>query len=143
MKNSLVIKQKLQNPDQITEEFCKNSLVIWFSDWNIKRYYITVRRHIQCILILHFGWILQKLDDQGFHINSSRISSYIRFSRMTQSTCPFRINWPDAKWQDFCRSKIDPIIFLPCQEFYSTSEFKFWHSVRYYDLGSQHCLTYQ
>ena len=44
------------------------------------------------------------------------------------STCPFRINWPDTKWQDFCTSKIDPIVFLPCQEFYSTSEFKFWHS---------------
>ena len=44
--------------------------------------------------------------------------SYIRFSKMTQSTCPFRINWPDAKWQDFCTtSKIDPVIFLPCQEF--------------------------
>ena len=58
----------------------------------------------------------------------------IRFSRMTLSTCPFRINWPDAKWQDFCTtSKIDPIIFLPCQEFYSTSEFKFWRSLCCYD----------
>ena len=50
------------------------------------------------------------------------------------STCSFRINWPDTKWQDFCTtSKIDPIVFLPCQEFYSTSEFKFWRSLCCYD----------
>ena len=83
-------------------------------------------------------WTLDK-----WHIEvENRIKScyFISLSSLKSSERwnPFRINWPDAKWQDFCRtSKIDPIIFLPCQEFYSISEFKFWHSLWYYDLGSQ------